>query len=71
VTSWTSIISSLLSDPIWLRQDMKILGISCSRRKLRNTDILVHHALKGASSETQHLALSHIREFILGMPISY
>lgn len=30
---------------------MKILGISCSRRKSGNTDILVHHALKGASSE--------------------
>ena len=30
---------------------MKILGISCSRRKLGNTDLLVHHALKGASFE--------------------
>jgi len=30
---------------------MKILGISCSRRRLGNTDLLVHHALKGASSE--------------------
>ena len=30
---------------------MKILGISCSRRKLGNTNILVHHALKGASLE--------------------
>ena len=30
---------------------MNILGISCSRRKLGNTDILVHQALKGASLE--------------------
>jgi len=30
---------------------MKILGISCSRRPWGNTDILVHHALKGASFE--------------------
>ena len=30
---------------------MKILGISCSRRRMGNTDLLVHHALKGASLE--------------------
>ena len=71
MTSWTLTISNLFHEPIGLRQDMKILGISCSSRKLRNTDILVHRALKGASFEMQHLALSHMREFILGMPTSY